>query len=35
MPRFARYQGYDVPKVIQSERGYHFRNRPMPVGSCR
>ena len=35
MPRFARYGGYDVPEVIPSEHGYHFRNRRLALGSNR
>jgi hypothetical protein len=35
MPRLAGFGGYDVPEVIQSERGGHFRNRPLTLGSNR
>ena len=35
MPRIARYGGYDVPEVIQSEHGYLLRDRQMGLGSDR
>lgn len=35
MPRFALTGGFDVPEVIQSEHGYHFRHRQMTLGSRR